>query len=64
MKDFFEQAKEDFKGVYFCAYCIEAQGDKRSCCGENHFIDFADLDEDTQRDIIQDECDSSFKESK
>jgi hypothetical protein len=57
MKDFLEQAKEDLAGVHYCPYCMEPQGDKRSCCGENHFIDFADLDDDTQKDIIQDEYD-------
>ena len=52
MKDFLQQAKEDLAGVHYCPYCMEPQGDKRSCCGENHFIDFADLDDDTQKDII------------
>jgi hypothetical protein len=61
MKDFLEQAKEDLKGVEYCPYCIEPRNDKRSCCGENHFIYFEDLDDDTQREIVQDEYDSSFK---
>jgi hypothetical protein len=60
MKDFLESAKEDLKGVEYCPYCIEPRGDKRSCCGENHFINFEDFDDDTQRDIVQAEYDSSF----
>jgi len=60
MKDFLEQAKEDLRGVEYCPYCMTPRNDKRSCCEENHFINFEDFDEDTQRDIIQDEYDTTF----
>ena len=61
IQTFLEQAKADLHGVEFCPYCIEPRNDKRSCCGENHFINFEDFDDDTQREIIQGEYDTSFK---
>jgi len=56
MKDFLEAAKEDLHGVQYCPYCMEPRNDKRSCCG----INFEDMDENTQREIIQEEYDSNF----
>jgi hypothetical protein len=41
----------DFDGVEFCAYCFEERADKISCCQENHFIEFKDLDEETQKEL-------------
>lgn len=57
MKDFLETAKEEFKGIQYCPYCMEPRGNKMSCCSEVHFVDFEDLDDDTQRNIIQEEYD-------
>jgi hypothetical protein len=59
MKDFLIQAKEDLHGVMYCVYCLTPKNDKLSCCEENHFLDFECFDDDTQRDIIQDEYDSA-----
>jgi hypothetical protein len=58
MKDFLQQAKENLHGVNYCPYCMEPRNDKRSCCGENHFLEFQDFDDETQTQIIQDEYDS------
>jgi hypothetical protein len=41
-------------------YCLDAKGDKRSCCDENHFINFEDFDEDTQQTIINDDYNFGF----
>jgi hypothetical protein len=60
MKDYLETAKEEFKGVQYCVYCLDAKGDKRSCCDENHFINFEDFDEDTQQTIINDDYNFGF----
>ena len=60
MKDFLIQAKEDLHGVQYCPYCMEPRNDKRSCCGENHFLEFQDFDDETQNQIIQDEYDSTI----
>jgi hypothetical protein len=38
----------DLDGVEFCTYCLEERGDKRSCCHENHWVEYKDLDEETQ----------------
>jgi len=50
-----EATMTDFEGVQFCAYCCEERGDKRSCCQENHWVEYEDLDEETK---------NSLKESK
>lgn len=60
MKSFLEQAKADLHGVHYCPYCMEPKGDKRSCCEENHFLEFQDFDDETQNQIVQDEYDSTF----
>ena len=41
----------DFDGVEFCAYCFEERADKISCYQENHFIEFSELDEETQKEL-------------
>jgi hypothetical protein len=59
MKDFLIQAKEDLHGVQYCPYCMEPRNDKRSCCGEVHFLEFQEFDDETQTQIVQDEYDSA-----
>lgn len=41
----------DFEGVQFCVYCGEERGDKRSCCQENHWVEYEDLDEETKKTL-------------
>jgi hypothetical protein len=60
MKDFLMQAKEDLHGVQYCPYCMEPRNDKRVCCGEVHFLEFQDFDDETQTQIVQDEYDSTI----
>ncbi len=60
MKNFIQQYKEDMAEVEFCPYCLEAKGEKHSCCQENHFIPFADFDDDTQLEMIAAEYDYEF----
>lgn len=57
MKTFYQQAAEELSDVEYCCYCCEPKGDKISCCHEVHFLEFKDLDEDAQRDIIESEYD-------
>jgi hypothetical protein len=40
-------------GEEYCCYCLEFKGEKISCCSENHFLTFADLDQDGQDSIIE-----------
>ena len=63
MQSLYEEYKQEFmqSSQEYCCYC----GDVRSgvgCCGENHFVTFADMDEDTQRDSINFEIESAFRE--
>jgi hypothetical protein len=41
----------------YCYYCLEPNYGKLSCCQENHFGTFRDLDDDAQNDIINAEID-------
>ena len=60
MKNFIQQFKEEHANIEYCCYCTEPKDDKISCCSENHFVPFSDLDDDTQMDIINDEYDTYF----
>jgi hypothetical protein len=41
----------DLDGVEFCAYCLEEREDKKSCCQENHWVVYDDLDKETQDNL-------------
>jgi len=55
MKSVFEQYQAEFQGIDYCCYCLVPKGEKYSCCYENHFIPFEDLDIQEQKEIIEDE---------
>ena len=59
MKTLFEQYREQFADILYCCYCLEPKGESYSCCQENHFIEFQDLDIDQQKDIIDAELDGN-----
>jgi hypothetical protein len=59
MKTLFEQYREQFSDILYCCYCLEPKGESFSCCQENHFIEFQDLDIDQQKDIIDAELDGN-----
>jgi hypothetical protein len=40
----------------YCCYCLEPQGSKISCCGENHFLAFRDLYEADQDYLLIEEA--------
>jgi hypothetical protein len=60
MKSWLQQFIEEQASVEYCPYCMDLRNDKQSCCGEVHFIEFRDLDEETQREIAKEEWDSNF----
>lgn len=55
MKTWLQQFIEEESDRLYCPYCMEPKGDKHSCCDEVHFIEFKDFDDDTQKQIAQDE---------
>ena len=59
MKTLFEQYREQFSDILYCCYCIEPKGESYSCCDENHFIEFKDLDIEEQKEIINAELDEN-----
>ena len=59
MKTLFEQYREQFSDILYCCYCLEPKGESWSCCDENHFIEFKDLDIEEQKIIIEDELDQN-----
>jgi len=60
MKNFIQEFKEEHANIEYCCYCIEERGNKMSCCSENHFVPFSDLDDSTQMEIINEEYDTYF----
>ena len=69
MKDFLLGIEDDLrsKGNY-CCYCLEPQGDKFSCCGENHFETYAEMRHEDQMaildEMVADELEILAKEKK
>jgi hypothetical protein len=55
MNHFMDGFKFEQAHVEYCCYCFSVRGDQRSCCSENHFVEFRDLDDDTQQRIAQEE---------
>jgi hypothetical protein len=53
VKDLLQGIMEDEKHVQYCCYCVERRADKMSCCSENHWIEFRDLDDETQLEIVK-----------
>lgn len=61
MKTWLQEFIEEQASVEYCPYCMDLRNNKRSCCGEVHFIEFRDLDEETQRQIAQEEWEEYSK---
>lgn len=59
MKTLFEQYREQFSDILYCCYCFEPKGESYSCCQENHFIEFQELDIEDQKEIIEAELDQN-----
>jgi hypothetical protein len=59
MKTLFEQYRDQFADIPYCCYCLEPKGESWSCCDENHFIEFKDLDIEDQKEIINAELDGN-----
>ena len=57
MKTLFQTYLSEFADIHYCPYCLNAMGNKISCCQEADFIQFKDLDLDQQKAIIEDELD-------
>ena len=56
-EDFISRNIKEFHGIDYCAHCLEPHEDVKPtfCCGTNEFIQFQDLDKETQRNIIKEE---------
>lgn len=54
VKDLLEQIMHEQKYVKYCCYCVEPKENKHTCCDEAHFIEFYNLDDDTQLQIVKD----------
>ena len=59
MKTLFQIYLEEFSDILYCCYCLEPKGESYSCCQENHFIEFKDLDIEEQKEIINAELDEN-----
>ena len=52
MSELLQEIMEDEAHVMYCVYC-EQRKESYSCCQENHFIEFKDLDDETQLEIAK-----------
>ncbi len=58
MKSWLREFIKDQASVEYCPYCMNERENKRSCCGEVHFIAFCDFDKETQHQIAMDKWES------
>ena len=45
----------DFYMMYsteYCCYCSEGRGERLSCCQENHFETYAEMDKDRREEFL------------
>ena len=61
MKSWVEQYIDEQADVEYCPYCMHERNDKMACCGEVHFIKFADLELHEQMEIAHQEWEGYFK---
>lgn len=54
-EDAFDTVFEELRssGREWCPYCLEPRLGKASCCGENHFALFEDLDQESQQAMVE-----------
>ncbi len=53
LKNELQDIYDDLWNVQYCCYCLQPKGEAISCCQENHFIEFKDLDKDCRQEIAQ-----------
>jgi len=63
VQSFYDQIRHEFmdSSQEYCCYCSEERSGI-SCCGENHWVEFKDLDKDSQDLIINYEFDKAYKD--
>jgi hypothetical protein len=61
MNNYIIEYKEQYAHEQYCQYCVTSKGKKLTCCGEVHWVNFEDLDDNTQLTIIKEEYDNAFK---
>ena len=62
MKSWINQYLDEQADVEYCPYCLHERMGKHSCCSENHFIQFKDLEFKEQMDIAHQEWECNHKE--
>ena len=60
VNNFIIEYKEENAYTKYCPYCVQPKGQKFVCCSEMDWVDFKDLDDDTQLEIIKEEYDNAF----
>lgn len=55
MKSWVEQYIDEQADVEYCPYCMNERMNKRSCCGEVHFIKFSEMELHEQMEIAHQE---------
>lgn len=64
-KSLYEAIRAEFlaSDQEYCCYCCEPRTGG-SCCQENHFVTFANLYEEDQKEIINAEFDNAYPKEK
>jgi hypothetical protein len=59
LKTFADNIREELNksDELYCCYCSTPKGEKWHCCQENHFVGFSELDDDSQKYLIQEQID-------
>ena len=55
MNHFIDGFRKEEQNIEYCCYCFTPRAGKIGCCSENHWVEYKDLDDDTQQRIAQEE---------
>jgi hypothetical protein len=64
VKNYIIEYKEQYAHEKYCPYCVTPKNNRLVCCGEADWVNFEDLDDNTQLEIIKEEYDNSFRNHK
>ena len=54
-EDFISKNLSEFRGLEYCAVCMELKTTNNWCCQGVHFVKFEEFDRETQREIVDSE---------
>ena len=64
VKNYILEYKEQYAQEKYCPYCVTPKSHRLVCCNEADWVNFEDLDDNTQMEIIKEEYDNAFNNHK